>query len=473
MTTKISLNNLQSSVATAISSGGGGVKITGITYPNSATAGNTAGAEIITVTGSGFNSGATVYVDSNICNTTYVSSSSLTFVSPSKNIGSYHIFVYNTDGSSGVKPNGITFSSVPVWVTSSGAQTNAILNASYNQNVSATGDGTITYSITSGSLPTGLSLNSSNGAITGTSTVEGTSNFTITATDSQNQTTSRSFIIETTNIVIVDYLAIAGGGSGGTGYYGGGGGAGGYVEATSITFTRGTVYTITLGAGGVGTTVQTNKGGNGSNTTISGSGFTTVTAIGGGGGGSRNNDTANGNATGANGGSGGGTAFPPTSVGGRGVYPGSAYLSQTRQGYDGAPAPVYGTDYGSGGGGAGAAGQYLSVNGTTNGGIGIQSSITGSAVYYGGGGGGGIGSGAGGTGGGGNKNTAGTTNTGGGGGGASDNNGQGGNGGSGVVILKINGSAGNVSITGTPPDTIVGSGYTVYKFTSSGSITFN
>jgi hypothetical protein len=160
-------------------------------------------------------------------------------------------------------------------------------------------------------------------------------------------------------------------------------------------------------------------------------------------------------------------------VGGRGVYPGSAYLSQTRQGYDGAPAPVYGTDYGSGGGGAGAAGQYLSVNGTTNGGIGIQSSITGSAVYYGGGGGGGIGSGAGGTGGGGNKNTAGTTNTGGGGGGASDNNGQGGNGGSGVVILKINGSAGNVSITGTPPDTIVGSGYTVYKFTSSGSITFN
>ena len=462
-----------------------GVKITGITFPSGASAGSNAGGETVTVTGSGFNSNAKVYVDTTLCTTTYGNNTSLSFTTPAKSIASYHLYVYNTDGSVGVLPGGLEYSALPIWVTSSGALTSGGVNEAYSQTVNATGDGTVTYSITSGSLPTGLSLNSSNGAITGTSTVEGTSNFTITATDSQNQTTSRSFIIETTNIVIVDYLAIAGGGSGGTGYYGGGGGAGGYVEATSIAFTKGTVYTITLGAGGVGTTVQTNKGGNGSNTTISGSAFTTVTAIGGGGGGSRNNDGNGGTgaSNGANGGSGGGVgiSYPGTDVnsssgGGLGLQPASASGGYGNKGAGQKdPALGYRMD-GGGGGGAGAAGNPTNIGtnpGMSGGGIGRQSSITGSAIYYAGGGAGGIGGQSGGNGGGGATDTAGTTNTGGGGGGASGNNGQGGNGGSGVVILKINGSAGNVSITGTPPDTIVGSGYTVYKFTSSGSITFN
>jgi len=66
--------------------------------------------------------------------------------------------------------------------------------------VSATGDGTVTYSLNSGSLPTGLSLNTSSGVISGTTGGSAsTFNFVISATDSQNQVTTRSFSIETSN----------------------------------------------------------------------------------------------------------------------------------------------------------------------------------------------------------------------------------------------------------------------------------
>lgn len=54
----------------------------------------------------------------------------------------------------------------------------------YNHSVSALGgSGTFTYMVTSGALPAGLSLNGATGAITGTPTGTGTSNFTITALD--------------------------------------------------------------------------------------------------------------------------------------------------------------------------------------------------------------------------------------------------------------------------------------------------
>jgi len=64
--------------------------------------------------------------------------------------------------------------------------------------VAATGD-TVTYSVTSGALPGGLSLGTSTGVISGTGTdnvsVATTYNFDITATDAQSQTTARSFSI--------------------------------------------------------------------------------------------------------------------------------------------------------------------------------------------------------------------------------------------------------------------------------------
>jgi len=61
---------------------------------------------------------------------------------------------------------------------------NGVVGTAYSASLAATGGtGAISWSVTGGSLPTGLNLGSS-GAISGTPTASGTSNFTVTATDS-------------------------------------------------------------------------------------------------------------------------------------------------------------------------------------------------------------------------------------------------------------------------------------------------
>jgi hypothetical protein len=68
-------------------------------------------------------------------------------------------------------------------ITSTSPLPAGTVGTAYSQTLAATGDATITWSVTSGSLPAGLSL-SSGGAITGTPTTAGTSTPTITATNS-------------------------------------------------------------------------------------------------------------------------------------------------------------------------------------------------------------------------------------------------------------------------------------------------
>jgi hypothetical protein len=275
-----------------------------------------------------------------------------------------------------------------------------------------------------------------------------------------------------------DFLVIAGGGGGGADG-GGGAGAGGYRSSnatyggsggggsaeSSLTLTPGTIYTITVGAGGSNGT-GSSSGATGSNSSISGTGITTITSSGGGGGG--------GNSTnGVSGGSGGGAGQEgPTSNGGSGT---------SNQGYAGGPQD--GNNGGGGGGGAGAVGQ--SAAGTSkagNGGNGVASTITGSSVTRGGGGGGGFwnssGPGVGGTGGGGNGSTdnsntgvtAGTANTGGGGGGGSGGAQSGASGGSGIVILSVPTSKYSGTVTGTYSTSTSGSN-TIISFTGSGTYT--
>ena len=58
---------------------------------------------------------------------------------------------------------------------------NVAAGATYNQTIGQTGNfGTFTYTVTTGNLPTGLSLNSTTGAITGTATAAGSYTFTVT-----------------------------------------------------------------------------------------------------------------------------------------------------------------------------------------------------------------------------------------------------------------------------------------------------
>jgi hypothetical protein len=70
----------------------------------------------------------------------------------------------------------------------------ATVGTPYSQTLSATGGtGSYTFSVSAGALPSGLTLNPATGALTGTPTAAGSSNFTITATDSSSATGSRSY----------------------------------------------------------------------------------------------------------------------------------------------------------------------------------------------------------------------------------------------------------------------------------------
>lgn len=254
------------------------------------------------------------------------------------------------------------------------------------------------------------------------------------------------------NLSNVDYLVVAGGGGAGRG---GGGGAGGLrstVDATGgggsleskLSLTNGTAYTITIGSGGAGNDGDGNRGSSGIDSSISGSGLTTITSSGGSGGGcgGANNPSI------LQGGSGGGGSFgnPSGSTNGG--------LGTNNQGYAGGNGGA--GIGGGGGGGAGAVGGNAVYHGNPEGGSGgdgvaipgmASTTGTGAGTYYAGGGGGAThndyGGGVGGKGGGGQgedvaggtkNSTSGTTNTGGGGGGSHATGPN--NGGSGIVIIR-------------------------------------
>jgi lysophospholipase L1-like esterase len=71
--------------------------------------------------------------------------------------------------------------SAPVFITDSPLP-NAAVGTAYTATIQANGSPTPTYAVQSGSLPAGLSLNGTTGAITGTPSAAGTSTFTIRAT---------------------------------------------------------------------------------------------------------------------------------------------------------------------------------------------------------------------------------------------------------------------------------------------------
>jgi hypothetical protein len=94
----------------------------------------------------------------------------------------------------------VTTAANPTWVTSAGALDNMVRTVSYGVSVSATDSsstGTLQYSIVSGSLPTGLTLNKDNGSISGTPITSNGSpyGFTIRAQVHESARTDRTFSI--------------------------------------------------------------------------------------------------------------------------------------------------------------------------------------------------------------------------------------------------------------------------------------
>ena len=175
--------------------------ITSLAYTGSATAADPAGGETITLTGTNFKTGANVTVGGTTAPTiSVVNSTTITFTTPVKTAGDYDVVVTNANGLAATLTNGISYNGLPAFTTAAG-NVGSILEDTAMSTITIVAaepdGGTLAYSITSGALPTGVSLGSANGQLTGTPNVNVTSNttynFTVTATDDENQTNNRAF----------------------------------------------------------------------------------------------------------------------------------------------------------------------------------------------------------------------------------------------------------------------------------------
>jgi hypothetical protein len=287
--------------------------------------------------------------------------------------------------------------------------------ASFNPFGSVSGGYTpYTYYISSGTLPTGITLDTSTGLVSGTPTiVQAASNVVFRVKDSQNTVAATSVTVSFTvttppaSPYTVNYLLVAGGGGGGksaasgTAKGGGGGGGGGGFTTGSYPQNPGTVLSITVGSGG--SAGSAGAGSNGTQSTLTGattatgggggSGFTPagVNASGGSPGGSGGGGANNGNCTPYGGYTpqGGGSGSQGHAGGSSGASPGGPPFPN--QGYGGG---------GGGGGGAGSSGNNGTIGPDTPfnaawtgvggpGGTGSTWTYTGATLYAGGGGGGG------------------------------------------------------------------------------------
>ena len=162
----------------------------------------------ITITGTNFVNGATVNAISTtgaIYTADTVTFNSSTSISAAFTLtvdGTYYIRVENPDGLAGRSSTALlTVSDAPTWSTAAGSLGSVAAGSAVSFTVTATSDSAITYSVVSGSLPGGTSLNSSTGEISGTesgTTAETIYSFTIRATDAEAQTADRAFSITVT-----------------------------------------------------------------------------------------------------------------------------------------------------------------------------------------------------------------------------------------------------------------------------------
>jgi len=144
----------------------------------------------------------------------FTSSTTITGAFPSgQTPGTYKVLVENPDGKGAISTSTITYSAAPTWSTAAnlgsieeGDSVNIQLLA-YDDDSTAVSS----YSLQSGSLPSGVTLSgdSSVGSLTGTApAVDADTNytFTIRATDDEGQTSDREFTLTVTNWTVANSL---------------------------------------------------------------------------------------------------------------------------------------------------------------------------------------------------------------------------------------------------------------------------
>jgi len=165
------------------------------------------------VIGTGFQSGAVIYLNGSALTTTFISSTELRIVIPATSLGTYSLMLFNPDNTGAIYLNLVT-SEAPSWITNAGNVAAYIetTNISANVRANTANNDSITYSLVSGSLPSGATLYA-NGLIAGTAPAEANSttySFVINANDTQNQNVTRSFSM-TINTDVVTWSSPADG----------------------------------------------------------------------------------------------------------------------------------------------------------------------------------------------------------------------------------------------------------------------
>ena len=175
-----------------------------VDYPGDDTALDPAGGQSLIINGGTFNTGITLTIGGTTPSSiTRNSSTQLTVTAPAKTAGSYSIVFTNTDGGTATATNVVSYNGIPAFSVAAGSLGSKKDGETVSLSVAATepDSGAITHTVTSGALPSGLSLNASTGAITGTApsvSASTTYSFTITATDNENQSVSRAYSITIT-----------------------------------------------------------------------------------------------------------------------------------------------------------------------------------------------------------------------------------------------------------------------------------
>jgi len=180
--------------------------ITSLSYPGDDLAADPVGGQTITINGSDFKTGATVTIGGTTPSViTFVSATEITFEAPAKTAGDYDVVVTNVDGGNATSVDGMSYNGVPSWTTAAG-NLGTFPAGSTIPTITLVAtepdSGTISYSVTTGALPTGLTLTGADidGSVP-TPAGETTYNFSVTASDDENQSTERAF-----NIVV--YLQV-------------------------------------------------------------------------------------------------------------------------------------------------------------------------------------------------------------------------------------------------------------------------
>jgi hypothetical protein len=166
----------------------------------SPTTGTSAGGTSVTVTGTSF-TGATAVDFGTTAATNFdvVSATSLTATSPAESAGSIDVTV-TTPGGVSAKSSADKYTFATALSVTTTSLAGGTVGTAYSATLAATGGVTpYTWTVTTGTLPAGLGLDASTGAITGTPTASGTSSFTVTVTDS----TATTHLTATADLSIV------------------------------------------------------------------------------------------------------------------------------------------------------------------------------------------------------------------------------------------------------------------------------